>query len=167
MTNNKNTLRKKESIAFGKKIYLLGADESGRRYWLEAPSWDCGWYWGFGYVETYTNNRYPGKSRDIESHQHIDSCFMGNIDGKYIYNIYDAPLLAATTFSEAEGWELSELFSQFYTLKKSAALFNGCSSNVAKTTVQHDKSKCTEMEKHINEVMIPAVTSRIIEILSK
>ena len=37
-------------------FYLLGRDEEGINYWLEEPSWDCGWYWGFGYVETYTTN---------------------------------------------------------------------------------------------------------------
>ena len=49
-------MKKQTTTAFKKKIYLLGADAEGTKYWLEAPSWDCDWYWGFGYVETYTNN---------------------------------------------------------------------------------------------------------------
>ena len=48
-------LNKKKIHVFGKDAYLLGKDDQGIQYWLESPSWDCDWYWGFGYVETYTN----------------------------------------------------------------------------------------------------------------
>ena len=71
-------MKKQTTVAFNKKIYLLGADAEGTKYWLEAPSWDCGWYYGFGYVETYTNNNYPNRSRDINSHQHFDGLFLNN-----------------------------------------------------------------------------------------
>ena len=63
---------KVKSHAFGKDIYLLGQDEQGINYWLEAPKWDCIWYWGFGYIESFTNNKYPHLSKDISSHQHAD-----------------------------------------------------------------------------------------------
>ena len=79
-------MKKQTTIAFNKKIYLLGADAEGTKYWLEAPSWDCDRYWGFGYVETYTNNDCPNKSRDINSHQHFDSLFLN--DSKV--NAFDA-----------------------------------------------------------------------------
>ena len=160
---------KKTTRAFGKQIYLLGRDEYGTNYWLEEPSWDCGWYWGFGYVETYTNNKHPELSRDINSHQHIDSSFMGKVNGssEYIHNIFDAPLLrGGTTFTEKEGWELSELFSQFYTLKKAAALFHGGKSNVSNTACTHDLNKCKEIYEFINENMMKAIFERIIEILT-
>ena len=163
----KTQLNKRVERAFNKKVYLLGADADGCLYWLESPSWDCGWYWGFGYVETYTNNMHPSKSRDIESHQHIKGSFIGNIDGQYIHNIYDAPLLASTTFTESEGWELSELFFQFYTLRESAELFHRGKCNIAYTELKHDESKCKETADYINNVMIPAITNRIIKILSK
>lgn len=37
-------MEKCKKYMFGKRIYLLGADEDGIRYWLEEPSWDCDWY---------------------------------------------------------------------------------------------------------------------------
>ena len=162
-------MKKKTSYVFGKKIYLLGKDACGTQYWLEAPSWDCDWYWGFGYVETYTNNKHPELSRDIRSHQHIDSSFMGNIgdDGERIYNIFDAPRLkGGTTFTEEEGWELSELFRQFYTLKESADFFHFGRAHVSKTIVKHDEETCHQMWDYINKTMIPAIFKRIEEILS-
>ena len=53
--------------------YLIGKDNTGERVWLEKPSWDCGWYWGFGYLQTMQGNREPSRARDINSHTHWDS----------------------------------------------------------------------------------------------
>lgn len=162
-------MKKKTTRAFGKKVYLLGKDLDGTMYWLEAPSWDCNWYWGFGYVETYTNNSCPDKAHDIKSHQHIDSSFIGKVgvNKDYIYNIFDTPLLkGGTTFTEEEGWEISELFSQFYTLSKAADLFYSEKGHVASTTVKHDSDECKRMYDYINQTMMPAIFKRIGEILS-
>ena len=78
----KTTLAKKQSKAFGKDIYLLGEDQDGIKYWLQSPSFDCGWYWGFGYIMTYTNNRRPDLAKDIDSHQHIE----GLLGQQYTYD---------------------------------------------------------------------------------
>lgn len=161
-------MKKEQKNAFGKNIYLLGKDEQGQKYWLEAPSWDCGWYWGFGYVETYTNNRSPENSKDISSHQHIETSFLGEkngINGEYCYNIFDAELLKGDrTFTEEEGWELSELFNQFYFLSESAKRWRDGKANTAKTSIINWKDE--DLAKKINEEIIPIITSRIIEILS-
>lgn len=138
-------MQKKVSLAFNKKIYLLGCNEYGTNYWLEAPSWDCGWYWGFGYVETYTNNTNPSIAKDIQSHEHIDSSFLKDSfnDIEQRSNIYDSPKLKTKTFTRDEGLELTTLFKEFYRLK-----------DIAKGNTQ------------INEVEIPRITARILEILS-
>ena len=162
-------MKKKISVRRGKKLYLLGKGTDGTYYWLVEPSWDCDWYWGFGYVQTFTNNTRPDLARDLESHLHIDSCFMGKIgeNGEYIYNIFDAPRLkGGTTFTEKEGWELSELFSQFYTLRKSSDLFHSRKSNVSSTSVKHDNETCGEIYDYINNEMMPAIFARIKEILA-
>jgi hypothetical protein len=162
----KTLIKKKVSHAFRKDIYLLGADKDGTFYWLEAPKWDCGWYWGFGYVETYTNNKSPERSKDISSHQHIDSSFLGQVGGVYVHNLHDCPKLHQPTFTEKEGWELSELFKQFYLLKEFAAFTGkelpGC--HVTTSPVNHGDLK--DWTAKINKELIPAVTAKIIEILS-
>ena len=68
-------MEKRSTVAFRKRVYLLGKDGEGVAYWLESASWDCDWYWGGGYVKTYTQNDYPELSRDIDSHQHFDGLF--------------------------------------------------------------------------------------------
>lgn len=172
----KTTLKKQKSHAFGKDVYLLGTGSDGIAYWLEAPRWDCGWYWGFGYVETYKDNRRPDKAKDIDSHQHIDSSFMGSVDvydtdkqvwkkGEYIHNIYDSPKFVNTTFSESEGWTLSELFATFYHFKKSAELFAKGGMHIT-TNPLASNLKNETLSKKINEKLIPAITTEIIKILS-
>lgn len=172
----KNTLSKQKSHAFKKDVYLLGADADDIKYWLEAPTWDCGWYWGFGYVETYCKNRMPDKAIAIDSHQHIDGSFMGAMEyydtekqclrkGEYISNIYDCPLFASTTFDEKTGWVLSELFKEFYILKETAELYHKGGAHLTTSPLQ-DLLKNADQEKRINEVLIPAITAKIIELLT-
>lgn len=144
-------LPKRQSHAFSKDIYLLGIDSNGERVWLEAPSWDCGWYWGFGYVERYTNNSDPSKAKDITCHTHIDSEFAkGKIkdeDGfdTTVINVNEG--LELTTYTVAEGERLNALFTKFYRLR-----------------VRAEKEK--DKADHINKKLIPAITKEIIEILS-
>jgi hypothetical protein len=129
MKTTYEAMKKQQSHAFGKTVYLLGADEHGTKYWLEAPSWDCEWYWGFGYIETYTRNDSPSTSKDINSHQHagdfMDWCMEWN--GK-------EPTLKETTFSNSEAWELCELFSRFEMFKDMAGYYHRGGTHTASIT---------------------------------
>ena len=156
-------MKKQTTIAFNKKIYLLGADAEGTKYWLEAPSWDCGWYFGFGYVETYTNNNYPNRSRDINSHQHFDSLFLN--DSKV--NAFDAfrEFFKETTLDKKEIWLLIDYMHSFYTLKKAAEVFGtGYSHMTEKAKLSEVQN--IEMAKEINEKMLPAIFKQIDILLS-
>jgi hypothetical protein len=177
-SKTKYRLEKRTSRAFEKNIFLLGKDVEGKLMWLEEPKWDCGWYWGFGYIETYTNKLNPSKARNIESHSHFSGlvgyqeyydhdkeCFR---KGEYIHNVYDSPRLIETCFSSAEGWQLSELFKQFYLLKDMAEYTHRspASCNLTTSPVTQDPEKMAQWHKEINEVMIPLITAEILRILT-
>jgi hypothetical protein len=175
-TQTKNTLAKNESTALGENVYLLGADADGIRYWLSAPKWDCDWYWGFGYVSTYTKNSEPSRAKDSDSHTHIDSSFIGKHEyydsessswktSDYIHNIYNSPKFATTTFDEQTGWILSELFNEFYILKRTAELYHTGGAHTTTSPIQN-LLKNPEQYNHINKVLIPAITAKIIELLT-
>lgn len=153
-------MNKQVSKAFGKQVFLLGEDADGFYYWLGEPTWDCGWCWGFGYIETYTVNKNPARSKDINSHQHaVDflSEWWRSWNGS-------KPILTTTTFDEEEGWELSELFKQFYFLKQAAEFFKEGKADIANANINTWKDFAKT--KEINEVIIPQVTKRILEILT-
>ena len=174
----KKLIKKQMSHAFGKDIFLLGADTEGKYMWLEEPTWDCGWYWGFGYIEIYTNSKFPAKAKDIMSHSHF-SGLVGKQEyydhekgyfrnGEYIHNIYDSPQLIVTTFTEKEGWDLSELFKEFYLLQSMAAYTSRTPAGCYMTTspVEQDADTMISWNQYINKVMIPKVTEEIMRILS-
>jgi hypothetical protein len=75
-------------------------------------------------------------------------------------------MLDKCTFTESEGWELSELFKQFYTLSKSAEMFGRGGCHITSSEATKDVLTKKEWVTEINEVMIPKVTSRILEILT-
>ena len=145
-------MKKQTTIAFNKKIYLLGKDAEGTKYWLEAPSWDCDWYWGFGYVETYTNNNYPNRSRDINSHQHFDSLFLNDtkVDAFTAFKEF----FKETTLDQKEIMLLINYMDSFYKLK-----------TVAKT-LGVGYPNMTETAKEINEKILPAIFKQIDILLS-
>ena len=157
-------LEKEKNHAFNKDVYLLGIDSDGTKYWLESPSWDCDWYWGFGYVETYQNNRQPNRARDIESHQHFNGFVGKQRDNKYIYHLNESPNFSETVLTEKESWELSDLMSRFYTFKESAGIFHRGSANLASNTRRNSKNE--QMEEYINEVELPEIFKAVIDILS-
>lgn len=150
-------MNKQKTRAFGKDIYLLGKGADGVNYWLESPRWECGWYWGFGYIETYTNNTRPDKAKDVSSHQHAS-----DFSPKWWND--EKAILKELVFNDQEGWELAELFKQFYFLKNAAEIFGRGKCNIANTIV--DKWNKPGLVKEINEVILPLVMNRIIAILS-
>lgn len=84
------------------KIYL--GKFKGDKLWIEKHSWDCGWYWGFGYVG---NNRL---------HTHFNGNFLNN-------GIITSEQFEELNFSEKTWWKILELFSQAYSLMKAAEVY--------------------------------------------
>lgn len=164
------TIKKQVStyLQSSKQVFLLGINQHGEKVWLLEPSWDCDWYWGFGYISTfnYGGKRDPKACTDISSHSHWDSSVVGSKMGKnndYCHNPFDSKLFQAVTFTSKEGWELGELFERFYALKKSAEMFGRGGCGVSGSS---DYMKRDERVKEINEVIIPEVTKRIMDILT-
>jgi hypothetical protein len=146
---------------FGKH-YLLGINKDGEYVWLEKESWDCGWYWGFGYLHTFTNNRQPERSRDLSSHFHFDSTFLNGPDcSKDMFKNY----FTETVLTDDEMWILCDLMMTYYTLKKSAELFkHGYSYQTQKAKIEKVQS-----ETHydlVNKVWLPEVFKKIETLLT-
>lgn len=167
-------LAKKKSRAFRKDIYLVGKEKSGEFVWLENPSWDCKWYWGFGYMETYTNNKNPHLSRDISSHSHWEG-FLGKVEhydfdkhtwvlGEYKHHINESDLMDETVLTEKESWLISDLMQSFYTLKEAAAVLWHGNSNL--TTDPDKVCQDSAMADKINKEILPKIFEKVLNILT-
>ena len=154
--------KKHKDFAFDKEIYFLGQDFNGINYWLEAATWDCDWYWGFGYIESYTNNNHPGNSKDIESHEHFNGLNRyGNT------NLYDAfaEKFVITPLSNKEIWTLCELMKSYYIIREYAdTCYRGgahYTTNPCKEIIKNEKEYC-----RINKEVIPAICKEVYKILT-
>jgi len=166
LINESKTKKRLNKQTDSKGRVLLGIDAQGVALWLTPPSWDCSWYWGFGYIHSKgSHSHFSGLVGKQEYWDSEKGCFR---NGEYINNIYDSLQLIETTFSYNEGWDISELFKQFYLLKEMAEFIRrekpGC--NIATSPVDHNVLEVKEWNKHINTVMIPLITAKIMEILS-
>ena len=154
-------MKKKISSAFGKKQYLLGVDKEGIYYWLEEASWDCEWYWGFGYIETFTNNKNPQLAKDINSHSHFDVMFFNNRGGYTAFTEFFEDM----TVDEEELWELLELMKTFYILSEYSECIHRGGAHYTTNPIAEDIKSTSEYDR-INKVLIPKITNEVYSLLS-
>lgn len=153
---------KKTINKFGEH-YLLGIDKEGKHVWLEKESWDCGWYWGFGYLHTYTNDRVPTASRDIDSHFHFDSTFLDS-NGSY-FDEFKA-YFKETVLTDEEIWRLLDLMDSAYALKKAAGVLHRGGSNYS-GKVRIAELEDADMWTKINRKLLPAIFGEVKKLLTK
>lgn len=124
-----------------KKIFLGTRKSDNARIYLSAPSWECGWYWGFGYL----GNKYE--------HYHLN----GYANGRNI-NMYDAlqtdyilnPEIAHSL------WKFCELVLSAYRAKKAAEFLGRGGAHIT-TNVCKDIILNKEESDRLNVVVLPAI----------
>lgn len=155
-------LNKQINHAFSKDIYFLGQDSEGINYWLEAGTWDCDWYWGFGYIKTYTNNTNPEKARDINSQQHFSGLIFGG--EKSAFDNYKK-FFKKSPLTDNELWTLCELMKTFYTLREYSDTLNRGGSHYTNNPCC-DIIKNDDEYNRINKEVIPAIMQEVYKLLS-
>ena len=156
-------MEKTVTKAFGKKNYLLGKDEDGIWYWLTEASWDCDWYWSFGYVRSYTNNEHPERSRDYDSHQHFNRLFL---EGPSMCKEMFDNFFIETPLNNNEKWKLLELMQTIYTLKEYSEVVYRGGSHIANNPLQ-EVIKSQEEYNRINKIVLPQLFEEVYRILEK
>ena len=151
---------KKEVRKVNGRYQLLLGIRNGESYWLEKAIWDCDWYWGIGYVESYR-----GKGRSDKSwrgHNHFDSMFLK--PAKFVDGYKD--FFDEVTLTDDEIWRLLELMQSAYICRRySDMLHSGgahITSNPAKEIIQNE----AEYER-INKEVIPSILEAIYKLLSE
>lgn len=147
---------------FGYTCYFLGRDKYGKNHFLQNAKFDCGWYWGGGYIETYTNNKNPERAKDIATHTHFDILFLNNP----CKNAFDSfkEYFPETPFTDSEIWKICELMKSFYIARNySDMIYRGGAHYTSNPAAEIIKS---EIEyKRINETVIPGIMKELYKIL--
>lgn len=135
------------------KKFLLGIrKEDNKRTYLIAPSWDCNWYWGFGYVQTFSGNY-------IYDHQHFDSLFLK----KDIYDSYKN-YFKESTLDDDEIWKLLGYMREFYIASKYAELlqYGNHITERAKCFLEEANKEANAKEvERINKKILPELFIKI------
>lgn len=140
------------------KGFLLGVTATHDYIYMRDFSWDCGWYWGGGYMTNcYKNTRCSG-------HYHFDSTYLTGANAIEKYN----KDFVKSTLTESEWYRLLDLMTQFYNLRKSAEIFQygGHYTSKGRTEKELNKDQADFINNHIKEVIIPEVKKVLTEGLS-
>ena len=153
-------MKKETKHVFGKDNYLLGKNHDNKKVWLEQGQFDCGWYWGFGYVETYTY-----KYNDIETHSHFSGLFL-NKCGKSCWDAFKE-YFKETTLSDKEIWKLLEYMTSFYTLRAYSDMLHSKGSGITNNGIIgiYEIENKKEYQR-INDVLIPEIMKNVYALLS-
>lgn len=151
-------MRKEKIEVFGKDSYLLGKTKDGEKIYLIEASFDCKWYWGIGYIESF--NRFK---TDINCHMHFNSLFFnGKKCGYDLFKEY----FSETTLTDNEIWKLLELMKTLYTMRVySDTLYRGSShytNNPCNDIIKND-----DEYNRINKIVIPELLKNVYSLLSE
>lgn len=119
--------------------------------YLSAPSWDCDWYWGFGYL----GNKH--------CHYHIN----GLNKNKNLYDAITEHFGDSFIIKEHSDILLfCELITTFYTLKETAEVLGRGGSHYTGNPLAELIKNEPEV-KRINEIIMPALFDQIYLLLKK
>ena len=130
------------------KRYLGKLD--GEKVWLAPPSWNCKWFWGYGYIE----------NRNL--HTHFD--LLDTNDG--LYNAIEKRFNGTFSLQGSNLWTFCELMQTFYSLKEMAEVYIRGSSHYASNPLA-DILRNPEEYKRINETLLPKIFIEIDKLFDK
>lgn len=129
---------------------------------IDRPTWDCGWYWGFGYLE-----RWNDRKGDIDFHSHIDHEFGTNKDGRRVnwYEGMQEVLDQGDVFeNDRQRWQFLEIVKTIYNLKMTAEVLWRGGSHYASNPLSDEIYNPIEVRR-INEDLIPKLIDEMYKVL--
>lgn len=148
---------KEVKTRFERKRYLLGIrKEDNKKVYLTEASWDCDWYWGFGYVNTFT-------PRNTYDHQHFDDLFL---EKNIFYSFKE--YFKNTTLNDEDIFILLNYMKEFYICKKYAeVLRHGGYITTKALSITEEKNKEANQKEieRINKILLPELFEKIYKLL--
>lgn len=145
-----------------KTVFFGTRKSDGARIYLTKPTWDCGWYWSFGYLgnrnEHYHLDSYQSKDHFLK----LEDGSFKILTEKRNKCMYDCLLEDYDLNPKIKEnlWTFCELALTAYSLKEAAEVFNRGGSHMTKNPCC-DIIKNHDMVEKINKEMLPAVFEEI------
>lgn len=129
--------------------FLIG-EKDGEKIYLSAPSWDCGWYWGFGYLG------------NGNCHYHVD----GLMKDCNLFDGLKKEFGNTLKLRESDIWTFCELMKTFYVLRETAEVLGRGGAHYTTNPCESLITNKKEVTR-INEKVLPAIFDAIHEILER
>lgn len=129
------------------KKVLIGYNNNEPIY-LSPPSWDCGWYWGFGYL----GNK--------NCHYHVD----GLAKDCNLFDGFKKHFGETLKVTDKQLWTLCELFKTFYILKETAEVLGIGGAHYTNNPCKDLIINKEEVER-INNIVLPQIFEEIYKVL--
>jgi hypothetical protein len=160
MTTLKSNKTMKTLSNYPKSIFI--GKNNNENIYLSAPSWDCGWYWGFGYLGNKDCHYHVDGLTKIQSYNH------GKKVWEYEFvNMYDGfkkHFGKSLIVRDSQLWTLCELFKTFYVLKETAEVLGRGGAHYTKNPCADIITNKGEVDR-INSKVLPAIFEEIYKIL--
>lgn len=130
--------------------YYLGKDKNdGMYYFLQEPSFDCGWYWGVNYLDAFRVQDLS-KAEDMESHEHFmsTSSLISKPWHEWLFEDLESPL------NEDDLWLIMEISASLSTLTKYMELCCRGGSNMTSSKKVSDILKDEESYDQVNDKIV-------------
>lgn len=140
---------------------LLGYNNNEPIY-LSPPSWDCGWYWGFGYLGNKNCHYHVDGLKTIEKYNFEAKAFTHkkvNLYDGFIEHFGDSLQIRPSDL-----WTFCELMETFYTLKETAEVLGRGGSHMTSNPCKDLIINKDEVSR-INNVVLPQIFEEIYKIL--
>lgn len=122
------------------KYALIGKTENGDKVYIQKASYDCDWYFGFGYINVFEPNK-----QEPTVHTHWDHYFTGS---SHVQPENIKEKLSEVKIDEDSLWRLCDLMKTFYTLKEASGVYERGNSHLTGDT--HGMLTDEEMKKNID-----------------
>lgn len=134
------------------EYYLLGVDQNNDKVYLKKATFDCDWYWGIGYIETFNGN-------ELIAHNHFDYLFLK----KNIFNSFKE-YFKETVLTENEIWQLLELMKTLYVAREYSDVLHMEGANISKNFNTKIIANKDEYER-LNKKVIPELLEKVYKLL--
>lgn len=147
---------------YPKYVKLGTSTEFDGDVFIERPSWECGWFWGFGYLE-----RWNARKGDLDFHTHINSQFSKNKDGRscnWYEGMKDVFDKGDVFENDHQRWQFLEIVKTIYNLQMTAEVL-GRGGSFYDTNPLSDEIYNPIEVLRINEDLIPKLIDEMYKVL--
>ena len=155
-----------EGIKGAKKVFFGKRKSDGANIYLSKPQWDCGWYWGFGYLGNRNEHYHLSSYQNVDHYFKLEDGshkFISEARNKCIYDCLLEDYELAPRIKE-NLWKFCELVKSAYALKEAAEVLGRGGSHLCANPVA-EVIKSADEVKRINEVVLPAIFNKLSELI--